>query len=59
MPTTPMPDDEEHQGDEPTPATVRVPVGDPDPMTGRYREYVDVEPEAAAHWDARRWVRLS
>lgn len=56
MPTTPTPDDDEDQGQ---PRTVRVPVGDRDPMTGRFREFMDVDEDAAAHWDASRWERLS
>lgn len=55
-----MTDNEPPEVDEqPEKPKVRVPVGDPDPISGQYREYVEADEDAAAHWDARRWERLS
>lgn len=39
------------------PELVEVPVDEPEPLTGRHREFVRTDPLAAQHWDRRNWRR--
>lgn len=41
------------------PSLVRVPTGRRNPFTLEFDEYIECDPGAAAHWDARRWKRVT